>query len=89
MAFELTRVDKDPNLKACLAKRRMDASLTEKARDLLVVPVKDDHGHLAGSLEVYLESDAAEGGRAQLQDDDKYWLEVFQGYAASIGAGMK
>lgn len=64
MAFKLTRVDKDPNLKACLAKRKIDVSLTEQTRDLLVVPIKDDNGHLAGSLEVYLESDAAEAGRA-------------------------
>jgi hypothetical protein len=77
MAFKLTRVDKDPNLVACLAKRRIDVSLTDSARDLLVVPIKDEHGHVAGSMEVYLATDVAEGGRAQLEDDDKYWIDVF------------
>ena len=32
-----------------------------------------------------------EGGKGdqKLEDDDKYWLEVFQGYSESIGSGMK
>jgi hypothetical protein len=57
----------------------------------MVIPVRDDAGNISGSLEIYTNSDASQIYKqdGRLKQNDQYWLTVFEGYAASIGAGMK
>ena len=41
-------------------------------------------------MEIYLSSNEVKSGnQKQLEKEDKYWLDVFQGFANGIGSGMK